>query len=185
MQERDKTRRERYEEKKTSAKFYPFSLATVNFRFDVNVAHVVRSAACFGASEVVVVGKCPGRRLMNSLSGSLYDYTKVLQVPTPHAFLEYMRQNETDIVSIELPSNNFPAVSLWDYKFENKKTCIIVGHETSGIPPEILMHSKSVVYIPMYGFGHCLNTSQASNIALHEAVRQYELGRYDNNICKI
>ena len=51
--------------------------------------------------------------------------------------------------------------------------CIVVGNETSGIPIEILNNSEKV-YIPMPGIGFCLNTSQAANIIIYEAVKQLQ-----------
>ena len=51
--------------------------------------------------------------------------------------------------------------------------CLVVGHEESGIPIEILRNSE-VVNIPMPGVGYCLNTSQAANILLYEAVKQFD-----------
>ena len=38
---------------------------------------------------------------------------------------------------------------------------------------EILLNSEKL-YIPMDGIGYSLNTSQAANIAVYEAVKQYK-----------
>ena len=70
---REKTRRDRYFEKLKVAKKFPISIATVNFKHDVNLAHVIRAAACFGAECVFVIGGHPPRNLMNELSGSMFD----------------------------------------------------------------------------------------------------------------
>lgn len=53
---RNETRRERYCKKLDNAKTFPISIATVNFMFDENLGFVVRSAACFGASAVHIIG---------------------------------------------------------------------------------------------------------------------------------
>ena len=76
-----------------------------------------------------------------------------------------------NLVSVELEET---AVPLKEYEFNfSSKLCIVAGHETTGIPSEVLL-SSDVVYIPMPGVGFCLNTSQATNIVLYEAVNQYE-----------
>jgi tRNA(Leu) C34 or U34 (ribose-2'-O)-methylase TrmL len=49
----------------------------------------------------------------------------------------------------------------------------VVGNESTGVPIEILLNSEKI-YIPMPGVGFCLNTSQAANIVLYEAVKQYK-----------
>jgi len=51
---------------------------------------------------------------------------------------------------------------------------LVVGNEQAGIPTEILARSD-VVYIEMPGVGYCLNTAQAANIILYEAIKQYEI----------
>jgi tRNA G18 (ribose-2'-O)-methylase SpoU len=168
---RDKTRRQRYDEKKQSAKTYPISIATVNFKHDGNLAYIIRSAACFAAECVHVIGSVPDRSVLNPLSGSLSDYVDIKQYSTPVDFLNHAKQNNLQIVSAELAPH---AISIEEYKFDfNRPVCIVVGHEEVGIPTEII-RSSDAVYIPMPGVGYCLNTAQAGNILLYEAVKKYE-----------
>jgi tRNA G18 (ribose-2'-O)-methylase SpoU len=168
---RDKTRRERYEEKKPSAKTYPISIATVNFMHDGNLGYLIRSAACFGAQCVHVIGSVPHPRILRALSGTLTDYVQLKRHSNPTAFLEHTKENDIKLISAEI---NDVAVSIEKYRFDfDKPVCIVVGHEETGIPTEIIKQSDSV-YIPMPGVGFCLNTSQAGNIMLYEAVKQYE-----------
>lgn len=173
MTKRDKTRRERYREKLKSAKTFPISIATVNFKQDVNLAYVIRAAVCFGAEEVCVMGSYPSRALMNELSGSLFDYIKVRAFESPNLFLRYIDKEDINLVSIELPPDTFRCEDITKFKFNfSKRVCLVVGHETLGVPAEIL-HRSEIIYIPMPGPGFCLNTAQAANIALYEATKQY------------
>ena len=48
---------------------------------------------------------------------------------------------------------------------------MIFGHETTGIPVEILLNSKHI-HIPMPGVGFCLNVSQAGTAAMSEFYRK-------------
>jgi len=170
----DKTRRDRYNEKVKYSQTFPISIATVNFQHDVNLAYVVRAAVCFGANEVCVIGDYPSRRIMNELSGSLFDYIEVKSFSNPNEFLEYIREDDINLVSIELPPANFEYSSILEYKFDfSKQLCLVVGHETYGVPVEILSNSN-IVYIPMPGAGFCLNTAQAANVALYEVTKQYK-----------
>ena len=74
---REKTRRERYDEKKRTASVFPIGIACINFKHDGNLGYLIRSAACFGADIVHVIGSVPPRSALDSLSGSLYDYVKI------------------------------------------------------------------------------------------------------------
>ncbi len=168
---RDKTRKERYDNKKRLAKTYPIGLCCVNFKYDGNFAYLIRAAACFGADTIHVIGSTPPRAVLNPLSGSLYDYVKIKEYSSPMAFLDYTRDNQTRLVAAEICQGAEPIAS---YHFDFRSpTVLVVGHEELGIPVEILKNSDKV-YIPMPGIGYCLNTSQAANIMLYEATKRFE-----------
>jgi tRNA G18 (ribose-2'-O)-methylase SpoU len=172
---KDKTRRERYLEKLIVAETLPISIATVNFQHEVNLAYVIRSAVCFGATEVCVIGAYPSRKIMNELSGSLFDYIKIRAFSNVSDFIRYSEKKDNKLISIELPPDTMEAYSIIEYEFDfSQPICLIVGHETHGIPADILFKSE-IIYIDMFGPGVCLNTSQAANIALYEATKQYVL----------
>ena len=168
---RKETRRQRYNKKLLQAKQFPIEIATVNFHHDVNLAYLIRAAACFGIATINVIGSIPPRRIINQLSGSTLDYVKLKKFSTPSGFMEYTRKNNINTVSVELTSGAQP---LQEHRFDfSSRICIVAGHETTGIPNEILFNGD-IVYIPMPGVGFCLNTSQAANIVLYEAVNQYK-----------
>jgi tRNA G18 (ribose-2'-O)-methylase SpoU len=174
MSHKRKTRRERYKDKTTHAETFPISVATVNFKHEVNLAHVIRAAVCFGSNEVFVIGNYPSRKVMNELSGSLFDYIKVRAFPTTDKFIRHAEKNKINLVSIELPPEGFKGHSIEDYKFDfSGRMCLIVGHETTGVPVDILVQSD-IVFIELYGAGPCLNTAQACNIALYETTKRYK-----------
>ena len=167
---REKTRRQHYDNKLKTAKTYPISLCAINFRVDDNLGYLIRSAACFGAERIYVVGHVPDRSHIKSSSGSLIDYVEIVQFATPRDFLDHAEDQDIQIVSAELVAG---ARSLSSYPFTfDRHMCLVVGTEQSGVPAEIIANSD-VIYIEMPGPGFCLNTSQAANILLYEAVSQY------------
>jgi len=171
MVTRSETRRERYDEKLKTAKKYPISLCAINFRVDDNLGYLVRSAACFGAERLYVIGHVPERSNIKATSGSLIDYVEIVQFSTPSEFVSRMQLEGIQIIAGELVEK---AESLVTYNFNfDRPICVVVGNEETGVPAEILQ-SGDVVQIPMPGVGYCLNTSQAANILLYEAVKQFE-----------
>ena len=169
---REETRRQRYLKKSELATKMPVYFVTINFDFDENLAFLIRTAGCFGVSKVFVIGSVPPPSKLRAKSGSLLDFVDLEPFSNPRDFIDYCRQNDINIVSAELcnESNN-----IYDYEFDfSKKTAIVLGHESIGVPADILAHSD-IVYIPMPGPGYCLNTSQTGTAIIMEFNRQYHL----------
>lgn len=170
-----KTRRDRYNEKIANGKVnnYPFSICSVNFQCDENIAYLIRTAACFGLQDVHVIGSLPHYEDVRRKSGTLHDYVNIHQYSNPSQFLDYARRTNMCVISIELTDNAYNVHNI-DFKQLAKQyehVCFVVGNETTGVPAEIL-HTTDSIFIPMPGAGVCLNTSQAANIVIYEAVKQ-------------
>ena len=168
---REETRRQRYDNKVKIAKKYPISLCAINFRDDDNLGYMVRSAACFGAERLYVVGHVPKRSRIKAPSGSLVDYVEIEGFSNPRAFLAQMEVEKTQIIAAELVEGARPLAS-YAFSFD-RHMCLVVGNEYTGVPAEIIAKAN-IVYIPMPGVGFCLNTAQTANILLYEVVKQYE-----------
>ena len=169
---RKETRRQRYDEKLKIAKKYPISLCAINFRVDDNLGYLIRSAACFGAERIYVIGHVPDRSCIKASSGSLADYVEIVQFSKPSEFLVYTQSEGISVICGELVEG---AGAISDYNFNfDRPICLVVGNEETGVPAELLA-GADIVYVPMPGVGFCLNTSQAANIMLYEAVKQYEI----------
>jgi 23S rRNA (guanosine2251-2'-O)-methyltransferase len=89
-------------------------------------------------------------------------------IPWEHAvdplpILEALKAEGWQIFSLELTPQ---AVPLHETTAE-EKVCLIVGHELSGVPQEMLSLSDETVCIPMLGTKESLNVSVATGIALH------------------
>jgi tRNA (guanosine-2'-O-)-methyltransferase len=171
---REKTRRQRYDSKLKAAKKYPISLCAINFRHDDNLGYLVRSAACFGAERLYVVGHVPERSHIKASSGSLIDYVEIVSFSTPRDFVDHAKSEEIQIIAAELVEEAKP-LSSYVFNF-NRHVCLVVGNEQSGVPAEIISNAD-VVYIRMPGVGYCLNTSQTANILQYEATKQYDIVR--------
>tara|TARA_Y100000034_G_C6764357_1_gene340674 strand:+ start:263 stop:802 length:540 start_codon:yes stop_codon:yes gene_type:complete len=167
---RSKTRRERYNIKTKESIELPACIATINFDFDENLAFLIRSAACYGIKDILVIGSIPDRKLLFGKSGSLIDYVNMVSFSNPGEFIKHCRRNDINIVSVELTEDAF---SIHDYRFDlQKKTAFVIGNESVGVPSDIL-HNSDTIYIPMLGNGYCLNASQAGTAVMHEYCRQF------------
>lgn len=161
-------RRKRIERKLPTSLKMPIHITCVNFINERNVGSVVRAAACFGASKVHVIGTLPEYSVLKAVSGTTSPYVDIATYSNEEMFLE--ATSDQHLVAAELSD---ASESIHDYKFpfDNGIINIITGHETIGVPGIIMMNADKV-YIPMPGFGACLNTAQAANIMLYEAVKQ-------------
>lgn len=166
---RSETRLQRYASKQPAASKFPVRIATVEFKHDVNLAFVVRAAACFGAAGIDVIGSVPPRNILRDLSGSLSELIDIEQFVNPQAFLA--ARSSTLLVALELADGSMP---LDAYTFDDAvQTTLIVGHEETGVPAGILLRSNAIVHVPMPGVGYCLNTAMTAHVALYEYVRQH------------
>ena len=168
--DRQNTRRERYNSKQKDAINIPAAVAAISFDFDENIAFLLRSAACFGISDLFIIGKPPDRSYLNSRSGSLYDYVSIKSFSNTLEFTRFAKENGYKIVAIELCDD---AQNLYEYNFSfEEKSILLLGHETTGVPGDIVLRNDTV-YIPMPGVGYCLNVSQAGTVVMNEYYRQY------------
>lgn len=172
-----KTRRDRYNQKIANGEVrnYPFSICAVNFQCDENIAYLIRTAACFGLQDVHVIGSLPHYEDVRRKSGTLHDFVNIHQYSNPSQFLDYARRTGMHVISVELTDNAFNIHDVNVPKLVNEygHVCFVVGNETTGVPAEISLSTPSV-FIPMPGVGACLNTSQAANIMVYEAVKQMQ-----------
>jgi tRNA G18 (ribose-2'-O)-methylase SpoU len=139
-----------------------YGVLIMNLLYDNNAGNIVRSANAFGASEIILYGhKKFDRRA--SVGAEFYSHFRHLKFvdDLPKLFAEYevvvAVENTPNAVSLE----NFP----WDH---NKKTLMIFGQESSGIPEEILAKCTHVVAINQRGSVRSLNVAVAAGIVMND-----------------
>jgi len=64
------------------------------------------------------------------------------------------------------------AVDLFDWH-PRFPVCLVFGHETDGIRPEIMNLCDTHVRIPMLGRKHSLNVATAGGVMLYELLRKF------------
>jgi tRNA (guanosine-2'-O-)-methyltransferase len=82
----------------------------------------------------------------------------------PTDWLRQQRRPDTRILGVELADE---AVRLADLPMARERTVIVLGHESTGIPPTALNLLDGAVEIPMIGTGQSLNVAVAASLVLY------------------
>jgi len=68
------------------------------------------------------------------------------------------------LIGVELDEDS---ISLRDVRPATRRSVILLGHERSGLPPEVWPYLDEVVQIPMVGVGRSLNVAVAGSLVLY------------------
>jgi tRNA G18 (ribose-2'-O)-methylase SpoU len=141
---------------------HDFAVAIENWRHDLNIGTVVRTANAFLAREVIIVG----RRRWNRRGAMVTDrYQHIRHVPTAAdlAGLGY------EIVAID----NLPgAVPLESFALPHN-ALLLFGQEGTGLTDEARAVAEAVCSIAQYGSTRSINAGVAAGIAMHAWIRQH------------
>jgi tRNA G18 (ribose-2'-O)-methylase SpoU len=77
--------------------------------------------------------------------------------------IESLKTEGWKVVALEIVEGAEP---INEYNVQGK-VCLVVGHEITGVPEDIVKLSDGTVYIPMHGKKESLNVSVAAGIALN------------------
>lgn len=139
-----------------------YGVLIMNLLYDNNAGNIVRSANAFGASEIILYGhKKFDRRA--SVGAEFYSHFRHLKFvdDLPKLFAEYDL-----VVAVENTPGALP-LSSFEWK-KDKKTLMIFGQESSGIPDEILNMCHHVVSIVQRGSVRSLNVAVAAGIVMND-----------------
>jgi len=80
-------------------------------------------------------------------------------------WIERQKNQEAQIIGVELGEDS---ISLAQVRQAKVKSIILLGHEHSGLPPEVWPFLDQVVEIPMMGVGSSLNVAVAGSLVLYK-----------------
>ncbi|MGI5220483.1 TrmH family RNA methyltransferase [Nocardia sp. CA-290969] len=80
-------------------------------------------------------------------------------------WLDKQRRGGAAVIGVELTDES---IRLADLPAARRRTIVVLGHESDGIPPEGLEHVDLTVEIPMVGTGHSLNVAVAGSLVLYK-----------------
>ncbi|NOS68038.1 MAG: RNA methyltransferase [Candidatus Peribacteraceae bacterium] len=140
-------------------------LVAHNVRSLWNVGSFFRTGDAFGVEKIYLTGYTgqPPRKEITKTALGAEEFVLWEHAQDPLEIVKKLKKDGWSIIPLELTDN---AVDLKDFT-PSEKICLIVGHELSGVPQEILDISDSVIKIPMLGKKESLNVAVAAGIALH------------------
>lgn len=136
-----------------------------NVRSLWNVGSFFRTCDAFVVERIYLTGYTghPPRKEITKTALGAEETVPWEQADDPLAVLTALKADGWSIVALELTDD---AVALEEF-VPPEKVCLVVGHELSGVPQEIIDAADAVVKIPMLGGKESLNVAVAAGIALH------------------
>jgi 23S rRNA (guanosine2251-2'-O)-methyltransferase len=137
-----------------------------NVRSLWNVGSFFRTCDAMNVEKIYLTGYTgiPPRREITKVAIGAEDFVPWEQSEDPLEILIKLKEDGWSVVALEITPD---AIDVIDYKPKDK-VCLIVGHELTGVPPEILSLCDATVMIPMLGQKESLNVAVAAGIALHQ-----------------
>lgn len=136
-----------------------------NIRSLWNVGSFFRTADAMQVQKLYLSGytACPPRREISKTAIGAEDWIEWEYVQEPESVISQCKKEGMRIVGLEITEG---AKDISDYSTD-EDVCLVVGHEVTGVPRELLDACDDVVFIPMHGKKESLNVSVAAGIALH------------------
>ncbi len=143
----------------------PIVLIAHNIRSLWNIGSFFRTADALSVQHVHLTGytAAPPRNEISKTALGAEEWIPWSTTENPLDVIDARRNEGYEIVALEIAKGSVP---LCDY-VPRKPVCLIVGHEVTGVPEELLAVSDVRVHIPMNGKKESLNVSVALGIALY------------------
>jgi tRNA (guanosine-2'-O-)-methyltransferase len=132
-------------------------------KYEVNLGTLLRTCDAVGAC--LVVPRRPWIDEALARGNTLRRPSCVHRVSRPLDWLARQRDAGSAVVGVELADD---AVRVGDLPAAHRRTVLVLGNESDGIPYEALPLLDTVVEIPMVGSGLSLNVAVAGSLVLYK-----------------
>jgi tRNA G18 (ribose-2'-O)-methylase SpoU len=143
---------------------HDFAVAIENWRHDLNIGTVVRTANAFLAAEVVIVG----RRRWNRRGAMVTDRYQHVRHVDSVAELVATADGRT-IVAVD----NLPGAQPIETVELPRRSLLLFGQEGSGLTEAARSAAQLVCSISQFGSTRSINAGVAAGIAMHAWIRQW------------
>jgi tRNA G18 (ribose-2'-O)-methylase SpoU len=143
---------------------HPFHVAIENWKHDLNIGTVVRTANAFLAEAVHVVG----RRRWNRRGAMVTDrYQHVRHHPDVASLAAWARAENLPLLAVD----NLPGARPLETEPLPRACVLLFGQEGSGLTDEARAAADGVLSIAQFGSTRSINAGVAAGIAMHAWVR--------------
>jgi tRNA G18 (ribose-2'-O)-methylase SpoU len=149
----------------------PVAVLLDNVRSIYNVGAFFRTADAAAVEKLYLAGITahPPKRALSKTALGAEETAPWEHSGEPVSLAERLRTDGYEIAAIE---TSVHAVDLFDWA-PRFPVCVVFGHETEGIRPELSALCDVHVRIPMLGRKHSLNVATAGGVVLYELLRKY------------
>jgi tRNA G18 (ribose-2'-O)-methylase SpoU len=145
---------------------HPFHVAIENWRHDLNIGTVVRTANAFLAETVHIVG----RKRWNRRGAMVTDrYQHVRHHADVADLAGWAREAGLPLLAID----NLPGAQPLETAPLPRACVLLFGQEGSGLTPEARGAADGVLSIAQFGSTRSINAGVAAGIAMHAWIRQH------------
>ncbi len=136
-----------------------------NVRSLWNVGSFFRTCDAFNVEKIYLTGYTgtPPRKEITKTAIGAEEFVSWESSKDPVPVLQQLKKEGWHLLALEITTD---AVDLGVAHVPDK-VCLIVGHELTGVPPEVLSLCDQVTKIPMLGKKESLNVAVAAGIALY------------------
>jgi 23S rRNA (guanosine2251-2'-O)-methyltransferase len=149
----------------------PVSVLLENVRSLYNVGAFFRTADAAGIKKLYLAGITgyPPQGMITKTALGAENTVEWEHTREPGKTIAALRDANCEIAAIE---TSVHAVDLFDWK-PRFPVCVVFGHETEGLTPQLAAMADTHVQIPMLGLKHSLNVATAGGVVLFELLRKY------------
>jgi tRNA G18 (ribose-2'-O)-methylase SpoU len=145
---------------------HPFHVAIENWRHDLNIGTVVRTANAFLAEAVHIVGK----KRWNRRGAMVTDrYQHVQHHADVAGFLAWARAADLPVLAVD----NLPGARPLESADLPRACVLLFGQEGSGLSDEARDAADGVLSIAQFGSTRSINAGVAAGIAMHAWIRRH------------
>ncbi len=153
----------------------PVSVLLENVRSLYNVGAFFRTGDAAGIEKLILAGITgyPPQNMISKTALGAEETLPWVHTRQPVEILRNLRDSGHEIAAVE---TSVHAVDLFDWR-PRFPVCVVFGHETDGLTPEVAALADTHVRIPMLGQKHSLNVATAGGVILYELLRKYRMLR--------
>ncbi len=153
---------------------FPITIICENVTNAPNIGSLFRIADAFGVEKIIFCGNdIPLGRKMTKTSRAT---EKVVNYEVREQISEIvleLKQKNYQIIALEITTES---KALHTYKFNtNDPIVLVIGDENFGVSEAVLNQCDEIIHINMYGQNSSMNVVQATNLALYEMTKQFNL----------